>query len=96
MALGIRGGERGFADPAQPVQRGNGEAAVLARQSLFYLCQRVAAAKEMRRHAHRNVRLSKNLAAKSQTSRGDRLRIRLRVMMTTVRRLWFPRHEMLS
>jgi hypothetical protein len=70
MALGISGGEGSFANTTQPVERGNGDAAVFGRQSLFDLSQCVIAAEEMRRHAHRDIRLSKDFAGKSQTARG--------------------------
>jgi hypothetical protein len=96
MALGISGGEGGFADPTQPVQCGDSDVPVLSRQRLFDLGHRVVAAEEMRRHAHRDVRLSKDFAGKCQASRVGRLRICHRGMMTTARRLLLSGHQMLS
>ena len=55
MPLRVGGRQRGLADAAQPVQRRDGDAALVALERRLDRCQRVVAAQEMRRHPDRDV-----------------------------------------
>ena len=67
MPLGVGGRQRGLADSAQPVQRRDGDAALVALERRLDGGERVVAAEEMRRHPDRDVGDREHLAGK-----GDR------------------------
>ena len=64
MPLGVGGSQRGLADSAQPMQRRDGDAALVALKRRLDGCQRIVAAEEVRRHADRDVGDGEHLAGK--------------------------------
>jgi len=64
VALGVSRGERGLADAAQAVQRGDGDAALVAAQRRGDGGKRILAAQKMFRHPDGNVGNGKHLAGK--------------------------------